>query len=117
MTLDLVGDVLILVGVVVFAVGALGLLRLPDVYSRLSGVTMAAGLGIILILLGVLLHHPTVANTLKVALAVLVQLATAAVGGNAMARAGYLTHARRTQATYYDDLADAEADPPALTEE
>ncbi|WP_250444388.1 monovalent cation/H(+) antiporter subunit G [Actinotalea sp. C106] len=109
------GTALILLGVAVFALGAFGLLRLPDVYSRLSGVTMAGGLGISLILVGVLMHHPTPLNTAKVALAILIQLGTAAVGGNAMARAAYLTHAPRTSATHHDQLAEAEIDPEAPT--
>ncbi|MBO1753375.1 monovalent cation/H(+) antiporter subunit G [Actinotalea sp. BY-33] len=114
-TLAGIGTALILLGVAVFALGAFGLLRLPDVYSRLSGVTMAGGLGISLILVGVLMHHPTPLNTAKVALAILIQLGTAAVGGNAMARAGYLTHAQRSAATHHDELAEAEIDPEAPT--
>ncbi|KGM13874.1 cation:proton antiporter [Cellulomonas bogoriensis] len=104
-----IGTALVLLGVVVFAIGAVGLLRLPDVYARLSAVTMAGGLGVILMIIGVLLHQPTPMNTLKVALAIVIQLGTAAVGGTAMARAGYLTDAPRTPATRFDDLAASPA--------
>ncbi|MCL3859547.1 monovalent cation/H(+) antiporter subunit G [Actinotalea sp. K2] len=107
-----VGTGLVLAGALVFAVGALGLVRLPDVYSRLSAVTMAGGLGIALMLIGVLLHFPSPLNTVKVALALLIQLATAAVGGNAMARAAYLTRAPRAAATRFDQLATAESLTP-----
>lgn len=108
MTLTLVGDVLFIMGTVVFAVGAFGLIRMPDFYARLSALTMSGGLAIILILGGLLAHFPSWGNALLVALAIIVQLTTAAVGGNAMARAAYLTDVVRTPATYWDELAEAE---------
>ena len=108
MTLALVGDVLFVLGTVVFAVGAFGLVRMPDFYARLSALTMSGGLSIILILAGLLAHFPSWGNALLVALAIIIQLTTAAVGGNAMARAAYLTEVARTPATYWDELAEAE---------
>jgi len=107
-TLAVIGDVLFVMGTVVFAVGAFGLIRLPDFYARLSALTMSGGLAIILILGGLLAHFPSWGNALLVALAIIVQLTTAAVGGNAMARAAYLTDVVRTPATYWDELAEAE---------
>ncbi|ASO21642.1 multicomponent Na+:H+ antiporter subunit G [Actinoalloteichus hoggarensis] len=103
--LQVLGVSCMVLGGLVFAVGAFGLLRLPDFYSRLSGVSIAAGLGTALLLLGLLLHFPSVENALKLGLALLIQLATAAVGGNAMARAGYLVGTPTTPSTRYDDLA------------
>ncbi|APU15853.1 MULTISPECIES: monovalent cation/H(+) antiporter subunit G [Actinoalloteichus] len=110
--LDVLGVISMVLGGVVFAVGAFGLLRLPDFYSRLSGVSIAAGLGTALLLLGLLLHFPTLENALKLGLALLIQLATAAVGGNAMARAGYLAGTPATPRTRYDDLAVGTTDGP-----
>ena len=99
------GTALMAAGALVFAVGAAGLLRLPDFYARLSAVTIAAAPGTALLLLGLLLHYPTWENTLKIGLAILIQLATAAVGGHALARAGYLTGAPAAAATRFDDIA------------
>ncbi|AOS64894.1 monovalent cation/H(+) antiporter subunit G [Actinoalloteichus hymeniacidonis] len=109
--LDVLGVICMVTGAIVFAVGAFGLLRLPDFYSRLSGVSIAAGLGTALLLLGLLLHFPTLENTLKLGLALLIQLATAAVGGNAMARAGYIAGTPASPRTRYDDLAIGKANP------
>lgn len=94
-------------GAVVFLAGAFGLLRLRDFYARLSGVTICGGLAPALILLGLFLDYPTVENAVKLGLALVIQLATAAVGGNAMARAGYLTGTRPTPETAFDDLEEA----------
>ena len=97
-------------GALVFLVGALGLIRLRDFYARLSGVGIAGGLGTALLLLGLLLHYPSVENAIKIGLALLIQLSTAAVGGNAIARAGYLTGVEPTESTTFDDLAATEKD-------
>ncbi|MGW9556275.1 monovalent cation/H(+) antiporter subunit G [Nocardiopsis sp. NPDC055551] len=101
------GVVCMIAGAVVFLVGAVGLLRLRDFYARLSGVTIAGALGTALLLLGLLLHYPTVENTIKIGLALLIQLSTAAVGGNAIARAGYLTGVAPVEDTKFDDLSTA----------
>ncbi|MFE1166392.1 monovalent cation/H(+) antiporter subunit G [Nocardiopsis sp. NPDC058789] len=108
--LDVAGVVCMIVGGLVFLVGAVGLLRLQDFYARLSGVGVAGGLGTALVLLGLLLHYPSVENAVKIGLALLIQLATAAVGGNAIARAGYLTGVKPTENTRFDDLAATEKD-------
>ncbi|MBE2998379.1 monovalent cation/H(+) antiporter subunit G [Nocardiopsis sp. HNM0947] len=117
-TVELVGDLLMLAGALAFLVGALGMMRLPDLYSRLSGVTISGAFGTALILIGLLLHQPSWPNLLKISLALVIQLATTAVGGSAMARAGYLTGSPQAEATLFDDLAveegqelDAEGHP------
>jgi multicomponent Na+:H+ antiporter subunit G len=97
-------------GASVFTVGALGLVRLRDFYARLHGVAVSAGLGTALLLLALLLWFPSVENALKLGLALLVQLATAAVGGNALARSGYLASTPLSPATRYDALAEPEGE-------
>jgi multicomponent Na+:H+ antiporter subunit G len=107
---DVAGTVLIVLGAVVFALAGVGVLRLPDLYSRISAITTAAGLGVSLIVLGVVLHEPSVINALKGLLAIVVNVATAAVGGHALGRSGYLTGAPLSDRTHFDDLATYRAD-------
>lgn len=108
MILETVGNVLFVLGAVVFAVGSLGLVRMPDFYGRLSSLGLSGGLAIVLMLLGVLAYFPSWGNVLLVALAIVIQLTTAGVGGGAMARAAYLTDVQRSPRTYWDELAQAE---------
>jgi multicomponent Na+:H+ antiporter subunit G len=107
--LEMLAVACVIAGASVFTVGAFGLLRLRDFYARLHGVSISAGLGTSLLLLGLLLWFPSVENALKIGLALLVQLATAAVGGNALARAGYLARTPLSPATRQDDLAETGA--------
>ncbi|CAL9367234.1 hypothetical protein SUDANB121_00795 [Nocardiopsis dassonvillei] len=111
--LELLSVACALTGAAVFAVGALGLVRLRDFYARLHGIAVAASLGTALLLLALLLWFPSPGNALKIGLALLVQLATAAVGGNALARAGYLAGAPADPRTRHDALAAADPNDPA----
>ena len=114
--LEALSVVCVVVGALVFATGAFGLLRLRDFYARMNALTLAGGLGTALVLLGLLLRFPSLENSLKIGLALLVQLATAAVGGNAMARAGYLAGTPISPITRRDALAEAAVEDRAEEE-
>ncbi|GGC75510.1 monovalent cation/H(+) antiporter subunit G [Hoyosella rhizosphaerae] len=101
---EIVGTALIVLGTLAFVAAAIGVLKLPDLYSRISAITTASGLGLALIILGVVLHEPSAMNAVKATLAIVINLATAAVGGHALGRAGYLTGAPLTKLTQYDEL-------------
>lgn len=104
--LSITGDILIVLGSLVFATAALGILRFPDAFTRISAVGTAGGIGIVLVVVGALLHQPSVSNTVKVVLIIGLHLATSAVGTMAIARSAYLTRTRMHQ-PHYDELADA----------
>ena len=108
--MTLLGDVLVALGVLLFVLAAVGIVRLPDVYARLNATTKAAALGIVLVLLGALLLLPeaSTATTVKVLLAVVLQLATAPVGAYAIARSTYRAGVPLWRHTRYDELAEDE---------
>jgi multicomponent Na+:H+ antiporter subunit G len=87
------GNILIVLGAVVFGTAALGVLRFPDTYTRISAVGTAGGLGIILVVSGALLLQPSMPNLVKVVVIIVVQLATSAIGSMALARSAYLARA------------------------
>lgn len=100
-----VGHVLVVLGVALVAVAALGLVRLPDPFSRLSAVTKAGVAGVCLVLLGVLAIAPSWSALVTVVLAVALQLLTNPVGGFALGRAAYRSGAPLSSRTRYDELA------------
>ncbi len=81
------GHAVALVGVALVVLSGVGLVRFPDVYTRLNAAAKAAGLGIVLILLGDLLTFPGWGNAVKVVLAISLQLVTVPVGSYALGRA------------------------------
>ena len=56
--MNLIGDIFLLIGAAVIAIGSLGLIRMPDVYNRLQAGTKAATLGTVAVLIGIGFHHP-----------------------------------------------------------
>ena len=102
----IVGNAMLVVGAFIILSGAIGLIRLPDFYTRACAIAAAAGLGVALLLVGLLVLYPTVANLIKGVVAIIGQLVTSSIGGFALARAGYLTGARPASFTTPDHLAD-----------
>lgn len=118
--LDITGDVLIVLGALIFATAALGILRFPDAYTRISAIGTAGGIGIIFIVIGALLHQPTLPDLLKVALIIALQLATSAIGTMAIARSTVLTRTRMHRPRYNDldtDLGHEQDPPPPVADE
>ncbi len=111
--MNVVGTVLALTGILLIALAGIGLLRLPDVYSRLNAAGKAAGLGIVLVLLGDLVTTPGWGTAAKVLLAIVLQLVTVPVGSFALGRAAYRSGAPLWHGTCYDELADDSADDAA----
>ena len=56
--MNLLGNILLLVGAVFCFLGALGLLRMPDVYNRIQAGTKAVTLGSLAIVLGTAARQP-----------------------------------------------------------
>lgn len=112
--MSILGQFLMVVGAGMFATAALGLIRLPDLYTRSSAVATAAGAGISLLITGVFLLIPGWENLIKLIAAVVLQLITSAVGSMAIARAGYLVGSPLFSPRRHNALADEaeEAEQP-----
>jgi multicomponent Na+:H+ antiporter subunit G len=76
--LELASALLLIIGAVFFLAGTIGLLRFPDVYTRLHALAKADNLGLGFTVLGLLLQAPGVAAGLKLVLVWLLALAASA---------------------------------------
>lgn len=79
----------LLCGAGFFLVGTIGLLRLPDTYSRLHALTKVDNLGLGLIVIGLLPGAGNVAIGLKLVLIWFFALGAAATAGHLVAHANY----------------------------
>jgi multicomponent Na+:H+ antiporter subunit G len=78
--LDVASTALLVMGAAFFAAGTIGLVRFPDVYTRLHALTKADNLGLGLVVLGLLPQAASLLEALKlVAVWLLTQLAGATV--------------------------------------
>lgn len=78
---------LLIGGAAFFLVGTLGLLRFPDVYTRIHALTKADNLGLGLIVFGLLLGSSAVSEALKLLLIWILALVASAAAGYLVARA------------------------------
>jgi len=93
-----------LLGSVFLLLGAIGLLRMPDVYNRMQAGTKATSLGTILTLLGIGIAVPE--WLAKLLLLILFVLFTNPISSHALARAAHYAGIKLTDKTLRDNLKD-----------
>ena len=84
--INILSAILILAGVFFYLAGSIGLLRLPDLYSRLHALTKADNLGLGLLVAGLALHSQDLLMMLKLLLIWLAVLAASATSAHLIAR-------------------------------
>lgn len=87
--LDLLSAVLLIIGAAFFLAGTVGLLRFPDVYTRLHALAKADNLGLGFTVLGLVLQAPGMATGLKLILVWLLALAASATLSFLIARRAF----------------------------
>lgn len=94
----------LVLGAAFILVASVGLLRMPDVYLRISACTKATTLGVGSILVGTAIHFDSVGTTSRaVAIALFIGL-TAPIAGHMIGRAAYLARTPMWSGTIIDDL-------------
>lgn len=103
---ELIVAVFALVGMGLSLVTALGLIRLPDVYTRAHAASKSSTLGVMSILIGVILYFVTEEGffSSRVVLGILFVLITAPIGGHLIARAAYYGNVPLWKSSVRDDL-------------
>ena len=84
--LEMLAAVLVIIGLVFFIAGSVGLLRLPDIYSRLHALTKADNVGLGLLVIGLLLLTDDLFMALKLLLVWLLVLASSATSAHLIAQ-------------------------------
>jgi multicomponent Na+:H+ antiporter subunit G len=102
---ELIGTLLILAGAVFHLSAGLGILRMPDAYSRMQAGTKASTLGNTLVVGGIAFFHPD--WTLKLLLVIYFVLMTNPIASHALARAAYRIRVPMTSQTAVDALRDS----------
>ncbi len=110
--LDVIGAVLLVLGTFLTVAAAIGMLRFPDLLSRLHATSKPQSLGIVLMMAGLALSMRSSIVAWTAVLIVLLQIVTAPIGAHMAGRAGYRTGQvdSRTLVTdeYRHDLAAAQ---------
>jgi multicomponent Na+:H+ antiporter subunit G len=107
--------VLMTIGAVLMLVAGVGIVRLPDLYLRMSATTKAATLGVACLLSAAALHFDDLEITSRAAAVVLFILSTAPVAAHMIGRAAYRAGVPLWERTVCDELREqgsGEAAPP-----
>ena len=107
--LDVVGAVLLLLGSLLSLVAAVGVLRFPDLLTRMHSATKPQVLGLVLVASGLALELRDPAATALLVLVVVAQMATAPVAGHMVGRASYRAGQVRADLLVVDELSDSVA--------
>src|SRR5262245_44280831 len=102
---ELIGSIQILLGAMFLFSAGLGMLRMPDVYTRIQAGTKSSTLGNMLVLVGLAFYHPD--WSLKLIIIVYFVLLTNPISSHALARAAHAIRTPLTRATVSDALGDA----------
>lgn len=92
------------IGAIVILLAAIGILRMPDFYLRLSVTTKAATLGIGLILVSAAFYFQNVGITARVLTIIFFTTVTAPVSAQLIGRAAYLIKSKMWQHTIINEL-------------
>jgi multicomponent Na+:H+ antiporter subunit G len=104
--IELIGSLFILAGAVFLFSAGLGLLRMPDAYTRIQAGTKATTLGNMLVLTGLAFYHP--GWIFKLILVIYFVLMTNPISSHALSRAAYRIRTPMTGTTMADALAEDE---------
>ena len=102
--IDIIIMIFCTVGALAILLAAVGVLRMPDVYMRLSVTTKAATMGIGLLLVGAAFHFNDVGVTSMVIAIIFFTTVTAPVSAYLIVRAAYFIKAELWQHSIVDEL-------------
>jgi multicomponent Na+:H+ antiporter subunit G len=101
-------DILIMIistlGAIFVFLAAVGIIRMPDFYLRISVTTKAGTLGVGLILIGAAIYFQDIAVTSRAIAIVVFLVLTAPIAAHMIGRAGYLSGMKLWEKSVADDM-------------
>ncbi len=114
---DVIGYILITIGVLFDIFGCIGLVRLPDVYNRLQAATKCVTLGTVLLLVGVAVIAGINAITAKAIVCAVFILVTSPTAAHAIAKGAHIFGVplwENSVVDKYADEVDRKTDSPVI---
>lgn len=84
--IDILAILFLFAGLYFFLTGSIGLLRLPDIFSRLHALAKADNVGLALVALAIIMLEPNIFNDIKIVIIWLLVMAASAVSSHLIAR-------------------------------
>ncbi|HEX7154813.1 MAG TPA: monovalent cation/H(+) antiporter subunit G [Thermoanaerobaculia bacterium] len=106
----------LLLGSALLLLAAIGVVRMPDVYMRMSAASKGISLGAGLLAIGLAVHLGETGVTTRALLLILLVFLTAPVAGHMLGRAAYLSGVELAEETFLDEMRDAIEKPDRVAE-
>jgi multicomponent Na+:H+ antiporter subunit G len=103
---DIIGYILITVGILFDIFGCIGLVRFPDIYNRLQASTKCVTLGTILLLVGVAVISGLSATAAKAIICAVFILITSPTAAHAIAKGSYASGVKLWENSVVDKYAE-----------
>jgi len=103
MILEIISSIFLLAGSVFFLISSIGILRFPDLYTRMHAATKGGAFGAVLMLMGVAVHFAELWISIEVLLVIIFIFLTAPVAGHMIGRAAYLLNTPLWNDTVIDE--------------
>jgi len=101
---EFLAGVLLVVGALFSLLAVIGIIRMPDLYTRMQAATKAGTLGVACLILGVAAHFGEASIAFEALLIVLFIFLTTPIASHLIARAAYFVRTPIWDATWRDDL-------------
>ena len=98
--------IIVTLGALFIFLAAIGLLRMPDLFLRISVTTKAATLGVGLLLLGTALYFKEISTTTRAIAIIIFLFLTAPIGAHLIGRASYFIGVPLWKNSKIDELKD-----------
>ena len=102
--IEIISGIIILLGAFFILISAIGIIRMPDLFTRMSATTKASTLGIGLVLLGTALFWQDIGISARTIIIVSFLFLTAPVAAHVIGRAGYFDKVPLWEKTKIDEL-------------
>ena len=114
-TLEIILGILIVLGALISIISAIGVIRLPDVYTRNHAASKGATLGVLLILFGAFMFYWIFEGHMnsRILLGIIFVFITSPVAGHLISRAAYNSNVPQWEKSVRDDLKAEKLKAPA----
>lgn len=102
--------VLLIIGSVFILISAIGIIRLPDTFLRMSASSKASTLGFSLIIMGAIFFFGDYGITFRMLATILIIFITAPIAANLIGKAAYKSGSKLWHKSKTDELKDTDID-------
>ena len=114
MMIEWIAGILLILGSGFVLISSIGLLRFPDLYTRMHATTKASSMGMLLMLTGIIIYFPTLPVIIKAFIIIVYIYHTSPVAAHVIGCAAHMMKVRKWDRTHRDDM---EKDKEAVTGE